>query len=145
MQKTQTETTPVPTSSDKVLARIRLDPSVSSAITLSGCHGFNDVDFHDLIDELDRLTLRGKNHVSHSEATLLTQSCILDALFHHLCRMSLNNPYSKNFRPEFLELALKTQRHYRATLETLKNVQSSEKNNFQPNELEVNNDAAMDR
>lgn len=145
MQEAQTETALAPVSSDKGLARIQLNPSVSSAITLAGCHSFRDVDFIDLIDELDKLTTKEKNHVSHSEATLLTQSYILDALFHHLCRMSLKGGYTNNFRPEFLELALKTQRHYRATLETLKNVQSTDRKKFPDNELEVNDDGTMDR
>ncbi len=136
----------IETKSDpKVWAKMALDPLIPAALTIQDYSIVKDLSFPELLRELQAITYSKKTAPKVPEILLLGQAYVLDVIFGHLCRMALPNGKGGSLRTEYLELALKTQRHCRSTLESLKNVEAPERKKFPPNELEINEDAALDR
>ena len=102
------------------MAEFILQPATQSVITLKHLTEQRwDVSPYALADELQKLLqpLHNENH-HNAEDVLMAQSYVLDALFNTLCREAFATKQQRN-RFQYLGTALKAQKQFRNTIETL--------------------------
>lgn len=111
------------------LARARLDPALSAAVTLRAWtqnQFAGEWSSQPVVDELKaQAEAASRNDLTRLEAILTTQAHVLDALFNTLARRSARNLDAYPDAVErYMRLALKAQGQCRATIETLAEIKN---------------------
>ena len=108
-----------PEQKNAALARYILNPASRAATTLQEMEGWQ-IDSYTLSKELEKITTLKEGDLSRAEEMLMSQGIILDGIFNSMIRAALAGGPSANIDTCYLDLALRSQKQARQTVETLK-------------------------